>query len=304
MTANLRAADIMRRRLITLRPQTPVIQGTSRLLRENISGAPVVDASGNHLGVFSEKCSLTVLTDAIRAAQSIGLHVVRVTEFMTRDLIVLSPDRNVFDAIDHLLGKRISGAPVVDDRGRFLGVFSEKTAMRVLVAAIHDGLPGTEVSPYMNLDRGRVIDPNDLLLSVAEKFLATPFRRLPVLTAERLVGQVSRRDVLKAEHRLAIEVAAREESNPTPGDTPVADAMDVAAPIGNPDMDLLSMAQLFLSSPYRRLPILDEGKLVGQVSRRDLLAAAADGLRPSSPRRRAEPLYFSLVGEGLPPRLG
>ena len=48
--------------------------------------------------------------------------------------------------------------------------------------------------------------------------------------------------------------------------------------------NLLSVAQMFLKSPYRRLPILDNGKLVVQVSRRDVLESAAALLRPSATR--------------------
>ncbi len=310
MTTVLTAAEIMRRNLVTLRPDDDVYTSVARMLRDNISGAPVVDQTGKYLGVFSEKCSITALTEAVEAASEVGLHVVTVREFMTRDLVTLSPDMCVFDAIDHILSRRISGAPVLDDDGNFAGIFSEKTAMRVLVSALHDQLPGTNVGAYMNVDRNRIIGEGDMLLDVARKFQTTPYRRLPVLNGSKLSGQVSRRDVLKSEHRLAMEVSNQAKTSSSQkvqaASAPkrVGDFMDTHALTAPVQMDLLSIAQTFLISPYRRLPIVEDGRMIGQVSRRDLLQAAANIMKPKKPRMRAEALYLSLVSASAPPSIG
>jgi predicted transcriptional regulator len=304
------AQDFMRRKLITLSSDANVIDGVARLLKDNISGAPVVDDKGKYLGVFSEKCCMNALTEPVEVADEVGIPVARVREFMTCKLTTLTPEVDVFDAIDHILRQRISGAPVVDADGKYLGIFSEKTAMRVLVAAVYDQLPGTNVGSYMNLDRNRLISDEDTLLDVAHKFQQTPYRRLPVLYGEKLGGQVSRRDVLRAEHRLAIEVAERSRK---PNADPkfieaakpknVGQYMDQDALTTGPNTDLLSIAQMFLNSPYRRLPIVESGKLVGQVSRRDLLEATAASLRPKPRRYGAEPLYLSPLSNSVPPSL-
>ncbi|TWU60760.1 putative voltage-gated ClC-type chloride channel ClcB [Rubripirellula tenax] len=307
MSTVLTASEIMRRSLVTLAPEDDVFTSVARLLKDNISGAPVIDDKGNYLGVFSEKCSIAALTTAVEAAREVGLHVVQVREFMTRNLVTLSADMCVFDAIDHILSRRISGAPVLDDRGNYAGIFSEKTAMRVLASALLDHLPGTNVGAYMNLDRNRIISEDDMLLDVAYKFQKTPYRRLPVLRGERLAGQVSRRDVLKAEHRLANEVVSQAGTSTNElvlaAATPkfVGDFMDRAALTAAPSTDLLGITQMFLNSPYRRLPIVTDEKLVGQVSRRDLLGAAAKIMKPIKPKLRAETLYLSTVAKSAPP---
>ena len=203
------AEDFMRRKLITLATDTNVLDGVARLMRDNISGAPVTDSEGRYLGVFSEKCCMNAMTDTVEVASDCGIFMPAARDFMKCKLITLSPDIDVFEAIDHILKRRISGAPVVDSEGRYEGIFSEKTAMRVLIAAIHDQLPGTVVRSYMNLDRNRIIRDEDTLLDVAHKFQETPYRRLPVLQGTKLSGQVSRRDVLRAEHRLANEALTR-----------------------------------------------------------------------------------------------
>ena len=227
------ADDFMRRNLVMLRPETNVLEGVSKLLKSNISGTPVADADGNYLGVFSEKSCLNALTETVEIACQSGMHIDTARQFMTTELVTLSPDVNVFDAIDHLLSKRISGAPVLAATGNFEGIFSEKTAMKVLISAAYDQLPGTNVGAYMNIDRNRIVCENSTVLEIAHKFQETPYRRLPVLNGESLAGQISRRDVLREELRIAKHVVAQaatkgcdqrlRESN---GNAAVGDFMD------------------------------------------------------------------------------
>jgi CBS domain-containing protein len=117
-------------------------------------------------------------------------------DFMVTDLITLSPHRDVLDAVKLLLKHRISGAPVVEEDGRYLGVFSEKCAMQVLLDAAYEQLPTCEVRAFMDAE-AQTISPSTHLLSIAQVFLLTPYRRLPVVEDGKLVGQVSRRDVLQ-----------------------------------------------------------------------------------------------------------
>lgn len=118
-------------------------------------------------------------------------------EMMKTDLITLSPETNVFAAVDTLIKNQISGAPVVDQNQRLLGVFSEKSVMKVLVEAAYEQVPVDRVDALMNKDP-QTISENTLLVSMAQIFLTSPARRLPVLRDGVLVGQVSRRDVIRA----------------------------------------------------------------------------------------------------------
>jgi CBS domain-containing protein len=117
-------------------------------------------------------------------------------DFMVTKLITFDPADDVLDAVRTLLKNRISGAPVVEKNGRYLGVFSEKCGMQVILDAAYDQLPVRAVGSFMDVE-AQTIRPETHLLSVAQVFLLTPFRRLPVVEDGILLGQVSRRDVLK-----------------------------------------------------------------------------------------------------------
>jgi CBS domain-containing protein len=117
-------------------------------------------------------------------------------DFMTTRLTTLSPEMDVFEAIDVLQKKKISGAPVVDPDGNLLGVFSEASAMKVLIDAAYEGLPTNQVHAFMDWDPV-TITPEAQLFSIIQSMINNNRRRLPVLDGTRLVGQISRRDIMR-----------------------------------------------------------------------------------------------------------
>lgn len=133
-------------------------------------------------------------------------------DFMVTRLITLAPDMDVFQGVRLLLKHRISGAPVVDREGRYLGSFSEKCSMHVLLDAAYDSLPTTNVGAFMDTE-ARTVGLETDLLAIAQVFLLTSARRLPVIDDEGFLrGQISRRDVLEAAFQQLDSVPARESS--------------------------------------------------------------------------------------------
>ena len=107
------------------------------------------------------------------------------------------------------LKNKISGAPVVDERNMLLGVFSEKSCMQVLMDAAYEGLPTNQIGAFMDDDPQTISEDTELLV-MAQVFLLTTRRRLPVVKDRYLIGQVSRRDVIKAASKLIAKSPSRE----------------------------------------------------------------------------------------------
>jgi CBS domain-containing protein len=118
-------------------------------------------------------------------------------DIMVTKLITLSPDVDLREAARLLLKNRISGAPVVNAEGELIGVFSEMDMMNALVDAVYEVLPSSEVRNYMSTELFTVGEDLDLL-SIAQIFRSKGYRRLPVVSGRKLVGQISRRDVMAA----------------------------------------------------------------------------------------------------------
>jgi len=121
----------------------------------------------------------------------------RVRDYMATKLVTLSPEMEILHAMQVLLDKRISGAPVVDKTGALVGVLSKKDCLKAALNAAYFQEWGNPVAGYMSAEVETLAADMDLV-TAAERFLASHYRRFPVVTDGRLVGQISRADVLRA----------------------------------------------------------------------------------------------------------
>jgi len=116
---------------------------------------------------------------------------------MVKELVTVHPETDAYDAIGLLLKHQISGMPVVDPSGKLVGILSERDCLKTLLEAQYHNLPTALVKDLMSTEP-TTITPDTDILKVAEIFLNKRFRRLPVVDKGQLVGQISRRDVLRA----------------------------------------------------------------------------------------------------------
>ena len=122
---------------------------------------------------------------------------ISVREYMTPNPIVFRPNMDVYEAIRKLLDQRTTGAPVVDDHGKVIGAFSELDCLRIVVTSAYYEDMGGKVSEYMTQDV-TVVDADASIVEVAELFAKSNLRHFPVMEDDKLVGVISRVDVLKA----------------------------------------------------------------------------------------------------------
>ena len=123
----------------------------------------------------------------------------QVKDYMTiaTKLIKFRPDTDIFTAIETLINKAISGAPVVDDKGDLVGILSEKDCLKVLMDMSMHELPAANVGQYMST-KATTLKATSSIMDAVELFRKNVFRRFPVVDGAKLVGILSRRDILRA----------------------------------------------------------------------------------------------------------
>jgi len=121
----------------------------------------------------------------------------RIRDYMATDIVTVSPDMEIMRAMELLLERRFSGVPVVDEGGSLVGVLSKKDCLKAALNASYHQEWGGVVADYMSKSV-ETLDASLDLVSAAERFLASHYRRFPVMEDGRMVGQISRADLLKA----------------------------------------------------------------------------------------------------------
>jgi CBS domain-containing protein len=120
-----------------------------------------------------------------------------VKDYMARTIVTFKPDTPVLDAVHVLVKNRIAGAPVVDDEGTLIGMLSEFDCMKVALQAGYHGTYGGPVRDYMS-EGVQTVNAEMSIVDLAQVFIDKGYRRFPVTDNNRLIGQISRRDVLRA----------------------------------------------------------------------------------------------------------
>ena len=124
----------------------------------------------------------------------VKLPVVR--DYMDTNVPTLRPEVHIMDAIGFLLEKRVTGAPVVDKSGLLIGMLTEKDCLRLVAAGVDGDLPRGTVADFMSRNP-ETIPPNMDVYFAAGIFIKRQFRRFPVVENGKLVGAITRFDILR-----------------------------------------------------------------------------------------------------------
>ena len=119
----------------------------------------------------------------------------RAKDVMVEAVVAVPSDMPIYDAIRLLIGRNITGLPVVNEKLNVVGVLSEKDVLKLLYAT-EDRAHHT-VADYMSTDVVS-FDENDSLIDLCDCLLDNPFRRVPITRRGKLCGIASRRDVIRA----------------------------------------------------------------------------------------------------------
>lgn len=131
---------------------------------------------------------------------------VQVKDYMTKKLYTFTPDQPMSEVISTLTNRGISGGPVIDDSGNLVGMISEGDCLKQVVRGLYNNSPNHNgvVRDHMTTDVVTV-DPDLNIFELAQKFLQLKLRRFPVMQNGKLLGQISQRDVMQAVLKLKTE---------------------------------------------------------------------------------------------------
>jgi len=132
---------------------------------------------------------------------------VKVTEVMSRPVVSVTPDTTIKAAAATLVGRGISAMPVLDDAGALVGIISEADLLEVEARRPDPRSQATPLAPTARstphvvsevMTRDVVVVPDTAEVSQAARLMLDQgVKRLPVVKDDRVIGIVSRRDLVR-----------------------------------------------------------------------------------------------------------
>ncbi|HQA07678.1 MAG TPA: CBS domain-containing protein [Syntrophomonadaceae bacterium] len=145
------AKDIMTREVITVKPNDRVDEVAQLLVKNKISGIPVVDEENHVVGIITEKDlivkaselrvpfyltlfdSIIFLENPIRFNNDLKKYTaVNVKDAMTKQVVVVEEDTEISDVVKIMQNKRINRVPVVRN-GKLVGIITRNDVLKSLV---------------------------------------------------------------------------------------------------------------------------------------------------------------------------
>jgi CBS domain-containing protein len=155
----MKAQDVMTRQLITVAPDSSILEALRLMLQHRISGLPVVDKTGNVVGIVSEGDFIRraetdtqqkrprwlqfVLGPGRLADDYVHTRGRRVDEVMTADVVAVTEHTSLDDVVALMEKYRIKRVPVMHEN-QFVGIVSRANLLRAIAGAAGNIIPAPQ----------------------------------------------------------------------------------------------------------------------------------------------------------------
>jgi CBS domain-containing protein len=228
-----------------------------QIIRDNhVRGLPVVNSKGLVLGIVTNQDMLRVTST--KSNVTLSGYVVQVPN--------VTGSMDILDAARIMLKEKITLLPVVEseEKLKLIGVVSLLDVFMNIDLGI---VPKSQVSEIMTT---KVVTtrPDDPVTKIWDLMVEKDFTGLPVVKDGKLIGMITRFDMLKGTARIGKEGERRSVDSMQ---MPVEKFMSSPLFSVKPDDSVRTAIELMLKHDVGRICVVDEEKLVGIVDRNDLI---------------------------------
>lgn len=128
MSVRFPVKEFMDTTFVTLQPEMDVYKAIDILLDKGLTSAVVVDERRKIVGILSEKDCMTILREGGYHQLPSGM----VSDYMTSDVITITPETDVFEAADQFLKHYFRRLVVADENNHLLGQITRRDLLRVI----------------------------------------------------------------------------------------------------------------------------------------------------------------------------
>lgn len=246
----------------TVSPDDPLTKARALMRDIGLRMLPIID-EGSLYGIIKRE-SVLLLTSTRSTAT--------VRHAADRPKLVFSPSDDMFRSVKAMVELDEWYSPVVDERGKYVGVVSLTSFLRFMLRRGRLG-SGTRVKDIMTPSPLEYVLPEDPIPKVWRKMVELQISGFPVVRNPKtleLIGMITQHDLLKRGYtRIELESPSGPRRGPR-----VKDAMTTPPVSVSPDDVVAKVVEILLDKEIGRVPVTDvRGSLIGIVDRSDAVKA-------------------------------
>ncbi len=125
----MKVKDLMRTNVVTLHSSDMLSVAEDIMTMGRIRHLPVIDAQNQVVGIVTQrdlyKAAISSVLGFDRAKEHEWLGKVRVSDVMTKEIILIGAEAGVVEAVDKMVATKIGCLPVADENGKLIGLITE-----------------------------------------------------------------------------------------------------------------------------------------------------------------------------------
>ncbi|MEN6408468.1 MAG: DUF190 domain-containing protein [Anaerolineaceae bacterium] len=313
LPADRLVGEIANREVISISTDATIHEAWKRMLDEHVKDLPVVNPSGQAVGILTdedllerggirERLSVAVRLDEAEINQELAQlksSPQTVENVMTQPVVTVMESESLGTATLRMVKRGLKRLPVVDENGVLVGMLSRLDVLRQVAQVQQKARPEAPHFPHGQTVREimttqiPMVNQDENLASIIEQFAQNDTHRLVVVDETgKAVGLLSDSDVVArvkpVRHKTILD-AFRQIGKPAPGTETAFDLMSPGPLTASPDLPVVEAIRMMLAESRKWLVVVDEsGKPLGLVDRQILLEAVIDeeGAHVAAPKRR------------------
>jgi CBS domain-containing protein len=205
---------------------------------------------------------------------------------MSEDLITVDKDQNLSDALKLLRKHNVSRLPVTNNK-ELVGIISERDIANKLGSSKYESMPASRLHISSVMVKDVFTVPKTMQLEdVAKLMLDNGIGSVPVMDDEKMVGIVSKADFVTLATGIAFDKIT------------VKEIMSKKLVTVSPTERIVHARRQMLEAHVGRVPVVDDGELVGMITSKDLMRAFID-FRKKVPEKYQKSQIKELLVEDI-----
>jgi CBS domain-containing protein len=205
---------------------------------------------------------------------------------MSEDLITVDKDQNLSDALKLLRKNNVSRLPVTNNK-ELVGIISERDIANKLGSSKYESMPASRLHISSVMVKDVFTVPKEMQLEdVAKLMLDNGIGSVPIMDDDKMVGIVSKADFVTLATGIAFDKIT------------VKEIMSKELITVSPTERIIHARRQMIESHVGRLPVVNDGELLGMITSKDLMRAFID-FRKKVPEKYQKSQIKELLVEDI-----